>query len=124
MVSAGTIWGDVVGYSRAIRTDNMIIVSGTAPSDEKGNVVGKGDVYAQTVYAIHKIEKALKELGASLDQVVRTRIYTTDITKWKEIARAHREFFGKAKPANSMVEVTSLIDPDMLVEVEVDAIID
>src|SRR3989454_8933633 len=83
MVSAGTIWGDVVGYSRAIRTGNMIIVSGTAPSDEKGNVVGIGDVYAQTVYAIHKIEKALKELGASLDQVVRTRIYTTDITNGK-----------------------------------------
>jgi len=123
-VSAGTIWGDVVGYSRAIRTGNMIIVSGTAPSDEKGNIVGKGDVYAQAAYAIRKIEKALQELGASLDQVVRTRIYTTDITKWKEIARAHREFFGKAKPANSMIEVTSLIDPDMLVEVEVDAVID
>lgn len=124
IVPAGTIWGDVVGYSRAVRAGNMIIVSGTAPSDERGNTVGKGDVYAQTVYAIRKIEKALQELGGSLDQVVRTRIYTTDITGWKEIARAHREFFGKAKPANSMVEVTSLIDPDMLVEVEADAVVD
>jgi len=124
IVPAGTIWGDVVGYSRAVRTGNMIMVSGTAPSDERGNIVGKGDVYAQTVYAIRKIEKALQELGGSLDQVVRTRIYTTDITGWKEIARAHREFFGKVKPANSIVEVTSLIDPDMLVEIEADAVID
>src|SRR5436309_14092775 len=85
MVSAGTIWGDVVGYSRAIRTGNMIIVSGTAPSDEKGNVVGKGDVYAQTVYAIHKIEKALKELGASLDQVVRTRIKRRTLQNGKRL---------------------------------------
>jgi enamine deaminase RidA (YjgF/YER057c/UK114 family) len=123
-VPAGTIWGDIVGYSRAVRTGNMIIVSGTAPSDEKGNIVGKGDVYAQAAYAIRKIEKALQELGASLDQVVRTRIYTTDITRWKEIAKAHGEFFGTVKPANSMVEVTNLIDPDMLVEIEVDAVID
>ena len=123
-VSAGTIWGEVVGYSRAIRAGNMIVVSGTAPSDEKGNLVGKGDVYAQTVYSIKKIQKALEELGGSLDDVVRTRIYTTDITGWKDIAKAHREFFGKSRPANTMVHVSSLIDPDMMVEVEADAVID
>ena len=102
----------------------MIAVSGTAPSDESGRIVGRNDAYAQTVFVIRKIDAALKELGASLKDVVRTRIYTTDISKWQEIAKAHREFFGKSKPSNTMVQVTRLIDPEMLVEIEVDAAIE
>lgn len=121
-VSARTPWEDLVGYSRAVRVGNLIAVSGTAPSDEKGNITAKGDAYAQTVFAIKKVEAALKELGASLEDVVRTRVFTTDVSRWREIARAHREFFGNAKPANTLVQVTRLIDPDMLVELEVDAI--
>ncbi len=123
-VPAGTVWGDVVGYSRAVRTGGIISVSGTAPSDNEGKVVGKDDAYAQTVFVLKKIELALNELGATLENVVRTRIYTTDITRWKDIARAHREFFGEVKPANTMVQVVRLIDAEMLVEVEVDAVID
>lgn len=123
-IPARTVWGDVVGYSRAVRTGGIIAVSGTAPSDEHGSVVGKDDAYAQTVFVIKKIEKALNDLGARLDDVVRTRIYTTDIGRWKQIAKAHQEFFGTIKPANTMVQVNRLIDPDMLVEIEMDAIVE
>jgi len=112
----------LVGYSRAVQVGKMIVVSGTAPSDAQGKIAGKGDAYAQTVFAIKKIEAALSELGASLEDVVRTRIYTTDVSRWREIARAHGEFFGKAKPANTLVQVSGLIDPQILVEIEVDAI--
>lgn len=101
----------------------MISVSGTAASDEKGNVVGKGDAYRQMVYAIEKIDAALKEVGASLEDVVRTRIFASDIARWKEIARAHKEYFSKAAPANTLVEVSRFIDPDMLIEIEADAYI-
>jgi enamine deaminase RidA (YjgF/YER057c/UK114 family) len=120
-VDAKTPWGDAVGYSRAVRTGNVIAVSGTASSDRDGRIVGKGDAYAQATYIIQKIEYSLRELDAGLQDVIRTRIYTTDISRWKEIARAHREHFGQTKPATSMIEVARLIDPDMLVEIEAEA---
>ncbi len=121
-VSARTPWGRVVGYSRAVRTGSMIIVSGTTATNAQGRVFGKNDPYRQMVFIIRKIEAALLELGASLEDVVRTRIYTTDITLWSEIARAHRRFFARVRPACTMVQVSRLIDPDMLVEVEVEAV--
>ena len=123
-VDARTKWGDVVGYSRAVRAGNVISVSGTASSDKDGGIVGRGDPYAQTVFIVRKIEEALKELDAGLSDVVRTRIYTTDITRWPEIARAHKQFFGATKPATSMVQVSGLIDPEMLVEIEAEAIVE
>ncbi len=123
-VPARTPWGDVVGYSRAVKVGKFVTVSGTAASDKDGKVVGRGDAYEQTRFCIKKIESALKELGCSLSDVVRTRIFTTDIRRWKEIGKAHGEFFSKIKPATSMIEVKGLIDPNMLVEVEAEAISD
>ena len=111
-----------MGYSRAVRVGKVIAVSGTAASDKDGRIVGKGDAYAQTVYIIRKIEDSLKELDADLRDVIRTRIYTTNIEKWEDIARGHREYFGETKPATSMIQVSRLIDPDMLVEIEAEAI--
>ena len=121
-VPARTPWGGLVGYSRAVRNGNVISVSGTASTTAQGRVVGKGDAYTQTMFIIRKIEAALKELGGSLEDVVRTRIYTTDISLWSEITRAHRHFFGKTKPACTMVQVSKLISRDMLVEIEADAV--
>ena len=123
-VPARTPWGEVVGYSRAVKVGRFVTISGTVASDSGGEVVGRGDVYEQTRFCIKKIESALKELGCSLSDVVRTRIFTTDIGRWKEIGKAHGEFFSKIKPATSMIEVKGLIDPDMLVEVEADAILE
>ena len=123
-VSARTPWGGVVGYSRAVKVGKLVAVSGTAASDASGKAVAKGDAYGQTVFCIKKIESALKELGYSLSDVVRTRIFTTDISRWQEIGKAHGKFFGKIKPATSMIEVKGLIDPDMLVEIEADAILE
>jgi len=123
-VSARTPWGDVVGYSRAVKVGKFVVVSGTAASDKNGKVVGKNDAYEQTVFCIRKIESALKELGCPLSSVVRTRIFTTDIARWREIGRAHGKYFGRTKPSTSMIEVKGLIDPEMLVEVEADAILD
>ncbi len=123
-VDAKTPWGDAVGYSRAFRVGNVISVSGTSASDKDGRIVGTADPYAQTVFILRKIEDALKELDAELSDVVRTRIFTTDVGRWKEIARAHREFFGTTKPATSMIQVSKLIDPEMLVEIEADAIVE
>ncbi len=120
-VSARTPWEGVLGYCRAIKYGNMISVSGTAASDKEGNIVGKGDAYAQTVYAIKKIEAALQELGGSLEDVVKTRIFTTDISRWREIAKAHKEYFGKARPANITLQVSGFVDPEILVEVEAEA---
>ena len=120
-VSAETPWEDIMGYCRAVRYGDMISVSGTAASDRNGKIIGKGDAYAQMVYAIKKIEAALRGLGGSLDDVVRTRIFTSDITKWPEIAKAHKEYFGTARPANTTVQVSGFVDPDILVEVEVEA---
>jgi enamine deaminase RidA (YjgF/YER057c/UK114 family) len=123
-VDARTKWGDTVGYSRAVRVGNVISVSGTAASDKDGRVVGAGDPYAQTVFIIKKIGEALRELDAELSDVVRTRIFTTDIGRWQEIAKAHAEFFGGTKPASSMIQISRLIDPAMIVEIEAEAILE
>jgi enamine deaminase RidA (YjgF/YER057c/UK114 family) len=122
-VSAKTIWEDVVGYSRAVRVGEMIFVGGTAATDSQGTTHGPGDPYAQTVYALDKIEDALRELGGSLEDVVRTRIFVKDIEDWQEVARAHAESFGRVRPCTTMVEVSRLIAPDLLVEIEADAVL-
>ena len=117
-VSSGTEWESAVGYSRAVRVGDEIQVSGTTATDDEGDLVGVGDPYAQTNQAIANIETALAEAGASLDDVIRTRMYVTDIENWEAIGRAHGDAFGEARPATSMVEVQRLIDPEMLVETE------
>lgn len=122
-VSSGTKWEDLVGYSRAIRIGDIIEVAGTTAIDENGNLVGKDDVYEQTKFIIQKAEKALIELGAGLENVIRTRIYTTDISRWEEIGKAHGEYFKKIKPAATMVEVSKLIDSEILVEFEFSAVL-
>jgi enamine deaminase RidA (YjgF/YER057c/UK114 family) len=122
-VPAGTIWGEGFGYSRAVRVGKAIHVSGTAASDEEGQIHGRGDVYAQTAFALSRIESALDDLGASIEQVVRTRVYVTDMDSWKQVAQAHAEFFAEIKPASTLVEVSRLIDPELLVEIEAMAIV-
>lgn len=120
--SSGAKWEDIVGYSRAIRVGNVIEISGTTAINEKNEVIGIGDAYAQTHFIIEKAEKALLELGSSLDDVVRTRMFTTDIIYWEDIGRAHGDFFGKIKPVSTLVEVSKLIDRDLLIEIEFTAI--
>ena len=122
-VSSGVKWEDIIGYSRAVRIGNVIEVAGTTAVDEAGNLVGADDLYEQTKFIITKIEKALLKTGATLKDIVRTRIFTTDISRWEEIGRAHGEFFSEIKPASTMVEVKALINPAMLVEMEVTAIL-
>jgi enamine deaminase RidA (YjgF/YER057c/UK114 family) len=126
-VSTNTPWEPVVGYARAVRVraaSETIYVTGTTATDEQGNVVGEGDARAQTLQALANIERALARLGARMADVVRTRIYVTDIGRWEEVGRAHGEVFGAILPATTMVEVSRLIDPRMLVEIEADAVRD
>jgi len=119
--SSGARWEDIVGYSRAVMVGNQLEVSGTVATDETGTV-GKGDFYQQARFIIQKIEKVLLQAGFDLNDVIRTRIFVTDISKWEEVGKAHGEFFKAVKPATSMVEVSSLIDPEYLVEIEVSAV--
>ena len=122
--SSGSPWEPVVGYSRAVRTGNQVFVTGTTALGPEGKLVGAGDPYAQTVQILRNIEAVLKRAGAGMRDVVRTRIFTTDISQWQEIGRAHREFFGDIRPCATMVEISRLIEPDMMVEIEVDAVIE
>jgi enamine deaminase RidA (YjgF/YER057c/UK114 family) len=122
-ISSGRIWEDKVGYSRAVRQGSHIFVSGTAATNDLSSIIGKGDPYLQTVQCIKNIETALKAAGATLKDVVRTRMYVIDIGQWKEIGRAHAEYFDEIKPATAMVQISRLIDPEMLVEIEADAVL-
>lgn len=123
LISSGTPWEQFAGYSRAVRVGDHVFVSGTTASDESGAVQAVGDPYGQTVYILRKIERALAEAGASLRDVVRTRIFVTDMTRWQDVARAHGEIFGDIRPANSLIGISSLVSPDHLVEIEIDALI-
>jgi len=123
-ISTGTKWEPIVGYSRAVRVGNVIAVTGTTSTNADGEIVGEGDIHAQTIQTLKNIKWALEKAGSSLEDVIRTRIFVTDIDQWLEVGRAHSDFFGEIRPATTMVEISRLIDSRMLVEIEADAITD
>lgn len=122
-ISSGTKWEKLAGYSRAVKIGPMIFVSGTTATADDGSIVGVGSVYEQTVFIIRKIERALLQAGASLNDVVRTRIYLTDVSRWEEATKAHHEFFAEILPANTLIEISKLVGENYLVEMEADAVI-
>jgi enamine deaminase RidA (YjgF/YER057c/UK114 family) len=122
LISSGAKWEDIVGYSRAVKVGNVVEMSGTTAVDG-AEIIGKGDVYAQAVFIFQKIEKVLQEAGSSMKDVIRTRMYVTDISKWEDAGKAHALFFKEIKPATTMVEVSKLIHDDLLIEIEVSAVV-